>query len=50
MTEQEKQEIIQVLKEELAKELIPKKSSLASFKPHIDFSNFIKDLIIKNNH
>lgn len=45
MTEQEKQEIIQALKEELSKELLVKKSSLASLRPYTELSNFSNELL-----
>jgi len=45
MTEQEKQEIIQALKEELSKELLEKKSSLMGLRPYIELSNFSNELL-----
>lgn len=41
MTEQEKQEIIQALKEEL----LEKKSSLMGLRPYIELSNFSNELL-----
>lgn len=45
MIEQEKQEIIQALKEELSKELLEKKSSLMGLRPYIELSNFSNELL-----
>ena len=45
MTEQEKQEIIQALKEELSKELLEKKSSLMGLRPYTELSNFSNELL-----
>ena len=51
MTEQEKQEIIQALKEELSKELLVKKSSLASLRPYTIINIcLISDILQKYNH
>lgn len=49
MTEQEKQEIIQALKEELSKELLEKKSSLMGLRPNsvILVMNYWQMLVLK---
>lgn len=48
MTEQEKQEIIQALKEELSKELSTKNHRYVSLsKPYVELGNFTNDLLTK---